>query len=319
MVKGETLLSLGPHLVPMTPGQAVRIPPTGLTAHSSLNLSDEPVQMIVMIASGGASPLDYAQLDPAPIRPATDPDAGMFMGGWREAATRIVHGNIYFRDMLTALEGSDPLKPARKGAVLVNAQAVSYAQLEPGSTAHRIDGQIAGLQQTFVVQSGTGVITVGDQRVELVKGMAFVIRPDLDFRLTAKGDRYMNFYVITEKLPPGPAPAGLQVADNRAAPAVTNSWASQERRLITDADGLAGFRFIASSQQDPNTLTRPYSVATGGEEIWIATDGDVDLLLGKTLIKLPAGTAYSVPPTGLTPQARLNLTDKPASFLYMAR
>jgi mannose-6-phosphate isomerase-like protein (cupin superfamily) len=319
MVKGQTVLSLGQHLVPMTPGQAIRIPPTGLTAHSSLNLSDEPVQMIVMIASGGASPLDYAQLDPAPIRPATDPDAGMFMGGWKQAATRIVHGNLYFRDMLTALDGADPLKPVRKGAVLANAQAVSYAQLEPGSTAHPIAGQLEGLHQTFVVHSGTGVITSGGRSVTLARDMAFTIPPGLDFRLTATGDRYMNFYVVTQKALASAAPPVLKVVDNRAAPAVTNSWASQERRLITDADGLAGYRFIAASQQAPDTMTRPYSVAAGGEEIWIATDGEVDLLLGKALIKLPAGTAFSVPPTGITPQAKLNVSGKPASFLYMAR
>lgn len=319
MVKGETLLSLGQHLVPMTPGQAVRIPPTGLTAHSSLNLSGEPVQMIVMIASGGASRLDYAQLDPAAINPVNDPDAGMFMGGWREAATRILHGNLYFRDMLTSLDGSDPLKPVRKGAVLRNAETVSYAQLEPGSTAHPVEGQLAGLQQTFVVNSGTGVITSGGQSVALAKGMAFTILPGLDFRLTATGERYMSFYVVTEKAPPAAAPPVLKVADNRAAPAVLNRWASQERPLANSADGLSGYRSIAASTQAPNTMTRPYSVAPDGEEIWIATDGDVDLLLGKTLVKLPAGTAYSVPPTGITPQARLNLGDKPAEFLVLAR
>ena len=39
------------------------------------------------------------------------------------------------RDMLTALEGPDPLHPTRKGAVLLQTEAVSYATLEPGATA----------------------------------------------------------------------------------------------------------------------------------------------------------------------------------------
>ena len=44
MVKGETMLSLGKTFQKMTAGQAYKIPPTGLAAHSNLNLSDEPVE-----------------------------------------------------------------------------------------------------------------------------------------------------------------------------------------------------------------------------------------------------------------------------------
>jgi hypothetical protein len=316
MVKGETLLSIGKTLRTMKAGQAVRIPPTGMTAHSNINLSDEPVQMIVMIASGGASPRDYAQLDRAAFDPEKHPDAGMYMGGWKETLPRIMHGNMYFRDMLTGLKGPDPLHPTRKGAVLTKATAVSYAQLEPGSTAHPVAGQLDGIQQTFVVQSGTGAISVGGRRVELAKGVAFVLSPGLDFKVTATGDKYMSFYVVSEKRSAAPA-SGLRVVDNRAKPAVARNWVNQERELIGKAQGGVEFRAV-SADMPARSMSRPYSVAPGREEIWIATEGDVDLLLGKQLFKLPAGTAFAVPPSGLTAQAKLNLTDRPASFLYFA-
>jgi hypothetical protein len=134
---------------------------------------------------GGRPALDYARLDNNPYNRATEQDIDMFMGNWRDAFPRIMHGNFYFRDMLTALEGPDSLHPTRKGAVLVNAEAVSYAMLEPGSTAHPVEGELKGIQQTFVVNSGTGVITSGSKKVELAKDMAFIITPGLDFRLTA--------------------------------------------------------------------------------------------------------------------------------------
>lgn len=319
MVKGETLLSIGKTLRTMKAGDAVRIPPTGLTAHSSINLSDEPVQMIVMIASGSASRLDYAELDSTAFNPDKQPDAGMYMGGWKETLPRIMHGNLYFRDMLTALKGEDALRPTRKGAVLTKATAVSYAQLEPGAVAHPVGAELNGIQQVFVVQSGTGVISVGDQRVELAKGMSFILSPGLDFKLTATGDKYMNFYVVSEKLDGAAPKAGLTVIDNRNKPTVANAWVNQERDLITRGDGLVQYRAVTEAQMGPNALSRPYSVAADGEEIWIATEGDVDLLLGKQLFKLPAGTAFAVPPSGITAQAKLNLTDKPASFLYIAK
>ena len=319
MVKGETLLSIGKTLRTMKAGEAVRIPPTGMTAHSSINLSDEPVQMIVMIASGGASPRDYAQLDSAALDADKHPDVGMYMGGWKETLPRIMHGNIYFRDMLTALNGADALHPTRKGAVLTKATAVSYAQLEPGAYAHPVGTELNGIQQTFVVQSGTGVISGGDKRFELGKGMSFILSPGLDFKLTATGDNSLNFYVVSEKLDGAAPRPGLTVVDNRDRPTVVNSWVNRERDLITKADGLAQYRAITSAQMEPRTMSRPYSVAPGGEEIWIATDGDVDLLLGKQLLKLPAGTAFAIPPSGLAAQAKLNLSGRPASFLYVAK
>ena len=75
-----------------------------------------------------------------------------------------------------------------------------------------------------MVNSGTGVITSGSKKVEVAKDMAFIITPGLDFRLTATGDRYMTFYVVSEKIPQGFTPnTTLQVVDNRSKAQVTNT------------------------------------------------------------------------------------------------
>ena len=356
MVEGESILSLGKTIRRMTPGQAYKIPPTGLAAHSNLNLGEEPVQMIFLgpagngggrggrggrggqpgadqgqqaavnapaaapAGRGGPPPTDFARLDGTPINSPNEQDVDMFMGNWRDAYPRIVHGNLYFRDMLTALQGSDPLHPTRKGAVLVNAQAVSYAQLEPGSTAHPLDGELKGIQETFIVNSGTGVISAGTKQVELSKDMAFIITPGLDFRLTATGDKYMTFYVVSEKLPDGFSPkTTLQVVDNRNKAQTTNAWVDKERPLISKADGLTQYGAVTQVEMNTMTMSRPYSDGQGVEEIWIATDGDIDMLLGKKLRKLPAGTAYLVPPSGITAHANLNVSGKTAKLVYMVK
>ncbi|MEO6804094.1 MAG: cupin domain-containing protein, partial [Granulicella sp.] len=214
MVKGDTILSLGKSLRRMVPGQAYRIPPTGVTAHSNINFSDVPVEMIYMGplsrgANGGGAPgapraqrapqegKDFARLDNSPINPATEPDVDMFMGNWRDAFPRVMHGNLYFRDMLTALQGTDSLHPTHKGAVLTDATAVSYAMLEPRSTAHPVKDELKDIQQVFVVNSGTGVIKVGSKSYDLSKGKAFILTPGLDYRMTATGNQYMTFYVVS--------------------------------------------------------------------------------------------------------------------------
>lgn len=330
-VKGETILSLGKTIRRMTSGQAYKIPPTGLAAHSNINTGDEPAQLIYLgpmarqTMNGqipGATPpqqLDFARLDSNPFerdRPVVD----MFMGNWRESFPRIMHGTLTLWDLLTSLQGPDPLHPTRKGAVLTNATAVSYAILEPGTTAHKIDGELKGIQQTFVVHGGTGVITSGAKKVELVKDMAFVLTPAMDFQLKATGDQYMTFYIISEKIPAGFTPkTTLDVVDNRGKSQVASAWHNLERPLITQEGGLSQYKSINSVEMKAMTMSQPYSAKTGVEEIWIATDNDVNMIMGQELRSLPAGTAYVVPATGITAHANLNSTDKPARFLYMVK
>jgi mannose-6-phosphate isomerase-like protein (cupin superfamily) len=359
MVKGESILSLGKTLQKMEPGQAYKIPPTGLAAHSNINFGSEPVEMIFMGPAGnggggrggrggGAQPAagetvatltppatapaaaparggagggtDFARLDNAGIVKNQEHDVDMFMNDWETGYPRIAHGNIYTRDMLTAAEGSDPLHPVRKGAVLTNATAVSYGMLEPNSSAHHVDGELKGVQETFIVHSGTGYIVSGSQKVDLSKDMAFIITPDLDFRLTATGDKYMTFYVVSEKIPAGVTPKNtLQVVDDRSKPQTANAWVDRERPLITKSEGLLQYSALTQVEQPPMTMARPYSDNADTEEIWIATDNDISMLFGKELRRIPAGTAYRVPSTGITAHANINVTDKPAQFIYMVK
>ena len=51
------------------------------------------------------------------------------------------------------------------------------------------------------MNSGTGTITSSSQKVDLVKDMAFMITPGLEFKLTATGDKYMTFYAVSDKIP----------------------------------------------------------------------------------------------------------------------
>jgi len=264
--------------------------------------------------------MDYSRLDNSAVNRAAEQDVDMFMGNWHDAFPRIMHGNLYFRDMLTALEGTDSLHPARKGAVLVNAEAISYAMLEPGATAHKNDGELNGIQETFVVNSGTGVISSGAKTVELTKDMAFIVTPGLDFKLRATGDKYMTFYVVSEKIPQGFTPkATLEVVDNRAKPQVTTAWVDKERPIITKDNGLSQYGALTRVEMNSMTMSRPYSANEGVEEIWIATEGETDMLFGKELRKLPAGTAYRVPSTGITAHAKINTSGKTVRFLYMVK
>ena len=94
----------------------------------------------------------------------------------------------------------------------------------------------------------------------------------------------------------------LDVVDNHGKAAVTNAWVDREVPLITKGDGLSQYGAVTKVEMDSMTTSRPHSAAQGVEEIWIATEGDTEILLGKELRKLSAGTAFRVPSTGITAQ-----------------
>jgi mannose-6-phosphate isomerase-like protein (cupin superfamily) len=331
-VEGETILSLGKQVVRLKPGQAYRIPPNGLAAHSNINLTDRMTKIIYLgpidrpadnawILSRGLPLVDnYSRLDNRPITPATEVDVDMYMGNWRDAFPGIRFGNLYVRDILTGLEGPDALHPTKKGAVLSNAVAVTYGLLEPKSSAHSLPSDPKDVQQTFVVNSGTGTLTYGGKTATLTRDMAFVAPPGADYKITADGG-YMTFYVVSEKLGGGVKPSpGVMLADHRNGAVTTADWVDKEHALVTKADGLSQYASITRVDMPAAlAMSRSTSAAAGAEEIWIATDGDIDMLFGKRLHKLSAGTAYKAVPDGITARGHLNASGKPASFLRIVK
>ena len=331
-VEGETTASVGKNVFMLKPGQAYRIPPNGLAAHSNINLTDRMTKILYlgpmnrsadneMITSRGL-PLtaDFSRLDARNIDPPNEHDVEMYIASWRDAFPQIRHGNLYVREMLTSLVGPDDLHPTRTGAVLSNATTVSYGLLEPYSRAHPVAGELDGVQQLWVVNSGDGTITSGGRTIALSRDKAFIVTPGMDYTITAGSD-YMTFYMVSEKLPAGFRPSTeLRVIDNRAAPTTVRDWVDIEKTLVGRADGLAQYASVTRVDMPAAmAMARPTSAAPGTEEIWIATDGDVDMLFGKRLRKLPAGTAYRVPPTGITARTHLNVSGQPASFLRIVK
>ena len=321
MVKGETMLLLGKQLRRSPAGTVYRIPTTGLTAHTNINLGDEPVQMIHMMKHVPVPTKEFAMLDPEMYNPAVDPDIDMFMGNWRQSVPRIMHRHFIFRDILTALAGPDDLHPARRGACLQYAEAISYATLEPGATARMRQGELKGVQQTFYVNSGEGVIHAGSNTYDLQKGMTFILTPGLDFSLTATGDAQLTCYVVTEKIPAGfKSNKTLKVVDNRGeAPFMKVHWANIDRVMIGSDDGMCQYGALTEVKLDAMTMAQPHSHEPGVEEIWIAIEGDIELHLGKELRKLPVGSAYRIPSTGKTAHANINASDGMIKLIHMMK
>ena len=131
----------------------------------------------------------------------------------------------------------------------------------------------------------------------------------------------MTFYIVGEKLADGVTPAAtLSVIDHGREPGKTADWVDTEHTLAGKGDGLSQYTSVTRVDMSSEmAMARPTSTAAGVEEIWIATDGDVDMLFGRRLRKLPAGTAYRVPPTGITARTHINASGEPASFIRLLK
>ena len=316
-LKGETKLLLGKQLFDLPPGSAYKIPDNGLTAHAHINMTDEPIQLIHMMKNVRGERLKYSMLQPEQFDPATDPAIDMFIGDWRHSMPRLMHNALVFRDMLTELQGPDQLHPTRKGAVLLHTKAISRATLEPGATA--TPSPLEGVQQVFYVDSGTGVIASGEQATELRKGSSFIIAPDLDFSLRTTSEEPLAMYVVTEKITDGAQTnASLYVTDGFEQPTFMRyHWANIDRPIIGQANGMVAYRGLTAVQLDAMTMAQPHSHGETTEEVWIALEGDIHLLMGKELRVLPVGSAYKVPATGKTAHSNINASQEPVQLIHM--
>ena len=109
----------------------------------------------------------------------------------------------------------------------------------------------------------------------------------------------------------------LVVEDNRYAPTNVNyHWVNIGRAQLTGRAGTCHYTSISHVTLDAMTIPQAHSHLPGVEEVWIALEGDIELLIGKQLRKLPVGTAYRVPSTGKCAHTNINASSKKARLTH---
>ena len=260
----------------------------------------------------------FSMLDPKQYTPGVDPDPKMFIGNWRESIPRHIHGSLVVRDILTELEGDDHLKPTRKGAVLTTLKSVSYATIEPH--AHTTPFANEGEQELYYINSGEGVIKSDGKTFNLREGVGLVIAPGVEYTMTntSRGE-HLTMYRVVEPIPDGFTPnkelAVTNEYDNLEGMSV--HWAKIDRGIISKKDGTTVVGGFTAVKLDPMTMAQPHSHQEGVEEVWIALKGDITLLLGKHLFKLPVGAAYKIPENGMCSHSNINASGKQIKLIHM--
>jgi len=260
----------------------------------------------------------FSMLDPKPYTPGVDPDPNMFIGNWRDTIPRHIHGSLVVRDILTKLEGTDHLKPTRKAAVLTTLNSVSYATIEPNAYTTPFTNKDD--QELYYITSGAGVVKSGGLTYDLKEGVGVIIAPGIEYTMTNTCNKeHLAMIRIVEPIPAGFTPNKKLVVtyeyDNNEA--MTVHWANIDRSIMEKKDGTAVVGGLTAVKLDPMTMAQPHSHQEGVEEVWIALKGDVTLLLGKHLFKLPVGAAYKVPENSISAHANINASDSQIKLMHM--
>jgi mannose-6-phosphate isomerase-like protein (cupin superfamily) len=263
----------------------------------------------------------FAALSSSAFAQTTRDRIDLYFGDWHASSSRIVHGALEERDILTR---GDAMNPAKKGAVLRSINSYAYATLAPhaATRTERLEGQ----QEIYFVQSGKGTAHAGGQSVDLYQNMAILIPAGLDFDLENTSDQPMTMYVINEPTPPGfrPNTSILARDENRLPIASSNGmWAHIVKTLFVTSDGLATLQAVLTVTLDPLTIGKPHPVPGEDtdeiEEVWTALDGISLAMVGNQLRRQMPGMAYLHIPDNKTPHTNINSSeDSQDKFLYFA-
>ena len=273
----------------------------------------------LFLVSSLSSAQDYSQLDGKPYDPQKEPHIDMFMRSWKQSMPRHIFGSLIERDIFIESDG-DPMRPKVKGAVLTSVKRLSHGTLNAHTTTapSKLDGE----QIVFYIYKGKGTITTGKKTADLYEGIGVLMPPGLEFTMTNTGDDPLTMYLIGEPVPQGFSTNKEMVVrdENVLTPASSNvHWTHIYKLLFGKEHGLATLAGMGPVWFDPMTMGQPHSHGEGVEEIWFALKGDIVILLGKQIRNLPPGTAYKIPPNGLTPHATINTTDEPLKLFWLMR
>ncbi|MFC1694303.1 cupin domain-containing protein [Candidatus Latescibacterota bacterium] len=317
VVDGDYHLLLGKQFYNPKPGTAYKVPPTGYTPHSNMNLGEKPVKTFWMMYQRQTTDeqAKYGILTPRPLNLEVDADIDKYISSYKEHPPYIRHKSLLERDMLTKNNG-EFAKPILRGGCLnyidrfTHATLMAYHKTEPIT--------LENTQEVFYVISGNGKISTKEESYDLYPGVSAFVPLGLEFTIENTGSEALEMYLISEKVKEGFKPRNtLLVKDEKKTGASHyGHWTYESSILVDMSDGLSQLYFVNSVVLPPNTFAQPHSHNSKTEEVWATVDSDLTFMLGKQPRKIDPGYSYMVPPDGKTFHSNINLSNKPVRLFY---
>jgi len=247
--------------------------------------------------------------------PEVDTEVYMYINHWRNSLPCEGHGGLIERDILTP---GDPLRPAKKGAVLKYIKAYKRAALQPRTNTQPFRHDLE--QEFFYVMSGTGRVEAAGKKAPLEEGTAIVVPAGVEFRFFNPAEEQLEMLLVVEEVTPGFVPnKEISVGSYRdSRPGVGMHWAHIGRGFVYDLPpkfaNPMGFAIVSIDQFD---IAQPHIHGPGCEEIWCQLKGRSLLLFGNRLLWHEPGEAFLIPPNNKVPHSSINHTGEHMLWLYM--
>lgn len=243
-------------------------------------------------------------------------DLTLWIKSWETSPVTISHGNLVERAILTP---GDPLNPPSPGALLKYLSRLSRGVLNGMSSTKPVKHE--NENEMIYIMEGRGRIEGGGKTLPLKLGDAVLIPPSMEHVISNETQEPLIMAVAAETVPKSFKARNDILVRNLLAvtPSVGAHWNHIGYGSINRPDGLYQEEGFALVGVDGMNLAEPHAHTAGQEEIWFLVSGDAYLQLGTRLYHQPQGTAFMTPPDGKTPHATINISDRQALFLFIAR
>ena len=236
----------------------------------------------------------------------------MIVRNWMDSPSRITHGYVIERVILTK---EDPENPGKEGAVMTHIDSFSRAYLEPRCKS--VETTHDDIQEVFYIVSGEGIFTAGDKSKTVSDGEGIIVPPGIPHSLENPQDEPLEFLILVESVAGG-LEIGKEVVfrNYRESPMRQGHWNHLVHPIFGKNDGLAKLNSILVVGMEPMQVADTHGHKPETDEIWYMLNGSGLHVVNREVCRQKPGDAVPVAPS--TGHSLINDTDRPLQMFYFA-
>jgi len=236
----------------------------------------------------------------------------MIVRNWMESPTRITHGNMIERVILTK---EDPENPGKDGAVMTHIDSFSRAYLEPFCDS--VPTTHDDIQEVFYIVSGMGTFVAGEEEVVVGEGDAIMVPPGVEHFLSNEVYEPLEFLILVESVPEGMGTRKEAIFKNyRESPMSQGHWNHLVHDLFGRDDGLAELNSVLVVRMEAMQVADTHGHNAETDEIWYMMQGSGLHVVNREVCRQKPGDAVPVAPS--SGHCLINDTDEPLQIFYFA-
>lgn len=236
----------------------------------------------------------------------------MIVRNWMQSPSRVTHGYMIERVILTK---KDPEDPGKEGAIMTHIDSFSRAYIE--SLCESVPETHNNIQEVFYIVSGEGTFTAGDEKRGIREGDGIIVPPGVTHSLKNELDEDLELLILVESVPEGAATRQEVLIKNyRESPIGRGHWNHLVHGVFGREDGLVQLHGILIVGMEPMQTADTHGHNPETDEIWYMLKGSGLHVVNQEVCRQKPGDAVPVAPS--TGHSLINDTDKPLQTFYFA-